>query len=423
MDLKQIKKNPLLRKIIAFLAAFKYGFPAKGLKIIGITGTCGKTTTSFMVKNILEAAGFKTGLIGTAGYYLGDSEVILAKAKTPATTPDPFVLHSLLKKMKERGVKIVVMEVSSFGLMYQRVFGLRFASGILTNFSFNHHLALHGSMENYVKEKLKLFKLLPSSAVAVLPRESEYYDLFQSNTRAKIISFGFAGFAHLWAEIKKLDKISTQSIIHYYNDSFSLDLPLSGKFNIANALSAIGAVDFLSLDLETIKKGLESLTAIPGRLEILRDNDPFSVIVDKANNPAAFEAIIEFIGQWQAKKKIAIYGNFGEAPLEEREKLAEIATNFFDMTIITADDPQEESSQGGIDDFLNFVKKQNVAPGKYQSYLDRREAIQAAIKQAQAGDLIAILGRGNEQVMDYGTKVFPFDDRQVAKELLQELGY
>jgi len=423
MKLNQIKKTPFLRKSLALLAALKYGFPAKDLKIIGITGTCGKTTTSFMVKNILEAAGLKTGLIGTAGYYLGDGEVILPKAKTPATTPDPFVLHRLLKKMKEKNIKAVVMEVSSFGLMYQRVYGLNFSSAVLTNLSFNHHISLHGNMEKYVTEKLKLFKSLSSSAIAVLPKESEYYPLFKKNTKAKNISFGFDDSSDLWAEIKQINKSSTQSVIHFKGNVFSLVLPLSGAFNVANALSAIGAVDFFSFDTEITKKGLESLKSIPGRLEILKDNDPFTVIVDKANNPSAFDAVIEFIKQWQPKKKIAVYGNFGEAPLEERQKLAEIATNFFDLTIITEDDPQYESPEKGINDFLDYVKTAKVPSSKYKAVLRRKEAIKEAIKQAQAGDLIAVLGRGNEQIMDYGKKTVFFDDREVAREVLKEQGY
>jgi len=418
---KNLKKNSFLRKTLALMANAYFGFPSHKLILLGVTGTTGKTTTTFMIKSILEEAGIKTGLIGTAGYYLGDGEVILPKAQTPATTPDPFILHRLLKKMKEKSIKAVVMEVSSFGLMYERVYGLNFSSAVLTNLSFNHHVSLHGNMEKYVAEKLKLFKSLSSSAIAVLPKESEYYPLFKKNTKAKIIRFGFDGSSDLWAEIKQINKNLTQSVIHFKGNIFPLALLLSGVFNVANALSAIGAVDFFSFDDEIIKKGLESLKSIPGRLEILKDNDPFTVIVDKANNPSAFDAIIEFIKQWQPKKKIAVYGNFGEAPLEERKKLAEIATNFFDLTIITEDDPQYESPEKGINDFLDYVKTAKVSPLKYKAVFRRKEAIKEAIKQAQAGDLIAILGRGNEQIMDYGKKTVFFDDREAVREALKEL--
>ena len=420
--LNNIKKNSLLRKIIAFSAALRFGFPGRHLTIIGITGTTGKTTTAFMVKNILEVNGIKTGLISTAGYHIGD-EVVYPKVHVPGTTPDPFFLHFLLRKMVRRGLKAVIIEVSSFGLMYERVYGLDFSSAVLTNISYNHHIALHGNMNNYVSAKLKLFRNLKRTSIAVLPKESEYFDLFAKNTQAQILSFGFDKTCDLWMDIKEITKTENKAVLHCKDDSFSIDLPLPGLFNILNALAAASAVDGFSFTTEKLKKGLESLKNIPGRLEYINSKQPFSIIVDKANTPAAFCGIIDFIKILNPKKKIAVYGNFGESPIKEREKLAEIATNFFDLTIITEDDPQEESPQKSIDDFLNFVKKKNISSSRYQSFIDRRQAIQEAIKKAEGGDLIVILGRGNEQTMDYGTKVTPFDDRQVTREVLKELGY
>jgi len=420
--LNNIKKNSLLRKIIAFSAALRFGFPGRHLTIIGITGTTGKTTTAFMVKNILEVNGIKTGLISTAGYHIGD-EVVYPKVHVPGTTPDPFFLHFLLRKMVRRGLKAVIIEVSSFGLMYERVYGLDFSSAVLTNISYNHHIALHGNMNNYVSAKLKLFRNLKRTSIAVLPKESEYFDLFAKNTQAQILSFGFDKTCDLWMDIKEITKTENKAVLHCKDDSFSIDLPLPGLFNILNALAAASAVDGFSFSTEKLKKGLESLKNIPGRLEYINSKQPFSIIVDKANTPAAFCGIIDFIKILNPKKKIAVYGNFGESPIKEREKLAEIATNFFDLTIITEDDPQEESPQKSIDDFLNFVKKKNISSSRYQSFIDRRQAIQEAIKKAEGGDLIVILGRGNEQTMDYGTKVTPFDDRQVTREVLKELGY
>jgi len=418
----KIKKNSLLRKTIAFLAALRYGFPGRNLTIIGITGTTGKTTTAFMVKNILEANGIKTGLISTAGYYIGD-EIIYPKAHTPGTTPDPFFLHFLLRKMIKKGLKVIVIEVSSFGLMYERVYGLNFSAAVLTNISFNHHIALHGNMNNYVSAKLKLFRSLKPTSIAVLPKKSEYFDLFCKNTKAQILSFGFDKTCDLWIDIQEITKTENKVVIHYKNESFSLDLPLPGLFNIFNALAAIGAVYKFSFSVEKLKRGLERLKRIPGRLEYIDGKQPFSIIVDKANTPAAFCGIIDFIKILNPKRKIAVYGNFGESPLEEREKLAEIATGFFDLTIITEDDPQEESPQRSINDFLNFVKKKNIPSNKYLSFSNRRKAIQEAIKQASDGDLIVVLGRGNEKTMDYGIKVIPFDDREVVREVLKEQGY
>ncbi|MDD4994461.1 MAG: UDP-N-acetylmuramyl-tripeptide synthetase [Candidatus Pacebacteria bacterium] len=420
--LEKIKRNSLLRKLIAFLANLRFGFPGRDLTIIGVTGTTGKTTTCFMIKSILESNGIKTGLISTAGFYIGD-EIIYPKAHTPSTTPDPFFLYFLIKKMKTKGIKVVVMEVSSFGLMYERVFGLNFSAAVLTNISYNHHLVIHGNMEQYVFSKLKLFQQLKKTAIAVLPKENEYLNLFAKNTKAKIIKFGQDKSCDLWLKIEEITKEKNKVIIYHNNDSFSVDLPLPGVFNVFNALAAIGAVEKFSFTSEGIKKGLEKIRSIPGRLEHIVEGQPFSVIVDKANTPAAFCGIIDFIKILNVKRKIAVYGNFGESPREEREKLATIATDFFDLTIITEDDPQELSPQPSIDDFLNFVKKENISTEKYIAIAKRREAIRKAIKLAKKGDLIVILGRGNEKIMDYGAKTVPFDDREITREILKEEGY
>ncbi|MDD5760531.1 MAG: UDP-N-acetylmuramyl-tripeptide synthetase [Candidatus Pacebacteria bacterium] len=420
--LEKIKRSSLLRKTIAFSAHLMFGFPGHGLAIIGVTGTAGKTTTCFMIKSILENNGIKTGLISTAGFYIG-SDIVYPKAHTPATTPDPFFLCSLLRRMKAKGIKAVVIEVSSFGLMYERVYGLDFASAVLTNISYNHHLAIHGGMEQYIAAKLKLFKRLDKTAIAVLPKESEYFDLFNRNTKAKVISFGKDNNSDIWFEIEEVTKENSKIIIHNGNSSFSVGLPLPGLFNICNALAAVGAVKKFDFTSGQIKRGLEKLNNIPGRLEYIKGKQPFSIIVDKANTPTAFRGIIDFIKILDVKRKIAIYGNFGESPIEEREKLAALATNFFDLTIITEDDPQEPSPQASIDDFLNFVKKKNVSPEKYLAIDSRKEAIRKAIQLAEEEDLIVILGRGNEKIMDYGKKTVPFDDREVTKEVLKEEGY
>jgi len=420
--LEKIKRNSLLRKLIAFLANLRFGFPGRGLIIIGVTGTTGKTTTCFMIKSILERNGIKTGLISTAGFYIGD-EVIYPKAHTPATTPDPFFLCFLLKKMKAKGLKVIVMEVSSFGLMYERVYGLNFSSAVLTNISYNHHLAIHGNMDQYVYSKLKLFQQLKETAIAVLPKESEYFDLFANKTKAKVINFGQDEGSDLWLKIEEITKEKNKVIIYRNNESFSVNLPLPGVFNVFNALAAIGAVEQFSFTSEKIKKGLEEVKKIPGRLEYIKEGQPFSVIIDKANTPAAFYGIIDFIKILKIRKKIVVYGNFGESPVEEREKLAAIATDFFDLTIITEDDPQELSPQPSIDDFLNFVKKKNISKDKYLAISNRKEAIRKAIKLANKDDLIIVLGRGNEKIMDYGVKTIPFDDREATREVLKEEGY
>ena len=427
---KNLKKNSFLRKTLALMANAYFGFPSHKLILLGVTGTTGKTTTTFMIKSILEEAGIKTGLIGTAGYYL-DDEVIYDQGQGPGTTPDPFFLHHLLKKMTQKKIKVVIIEVSSFGLMYWRTYGLKFKTAVLTNIAYNHHVALHGGMENYVKEKLKLFRYLPKNSLAVLPQESKYFNLFKTNTQAKVLTYGFNSNCDIWA---------TGSVVHCQDKTFDLKLKIPAQFNVLNALAAIGAVYKLQISETQIKAGLERIESIPGRLEVVTSQAPFRIIVDKANTPLAFQSIINYLNQdFKTKRKIVVYGTFNESPLEERNMLAKLTTDFFDLVIITEDDPKDESPQKAKEDFLNFAKKNNIPQNKYLTIFDRREAIKTAIEKAQANDLILIssearkkdlsktiiliLGRGNEQFMLYKNKKIPFDDRVVTKEILKEAGY
>ena len=411
---KPLKKNSFLRKVLVLIASAWFGFPSKKLILLGVTGTTGKTTTTFMIKSILEEAGIKTGLISTAGYFV-DNEVIYEQGEGPGTTPDPFVLHRLLRKMVQKKIRVVIIEVSSFGLMYWRTYGLRFKAAVLTNIAYNHHVALHRGMENYIREKLKLFRYLSKKSTAILPQESEYFNLFKNNTQAKVLTFGFNSNCDIWI---------AGSIVHYQDKTFDLKLKIPALFNLLNALAAIGAVSELPITEAQIKAGLEKIESIPGRLEVITSQAPFRIIVDKANTPLAFQSLIDFISSdYQPRRKIVVYGTFNESPLEEREMLAKLATDFFDLVIITEDDPKEESPQKGLEDFLNFAKKNNVPQNKYLAIVNRREAIKTAIEKAQDNDLIVILGRGNEQFMFYKDKKVPFDDRIITKEILKEAGY
>ena len=411
---KPLKKNSFLRKVLVLIASAWFGFPSKKLILLGVTGTTGKTTTTFMIKSILEEAGIKTGLISTAGYFV-DNEVIYEQGEGPGTTPDPFVLHRLLRKMVQKKIRVVIIEVSSFGLMYWRTYGLRFKAAVLTNIAYNHHVALHRGMENYIREKLKLFRYLSKKSTAILPQESEYFNLFKNNTQAKVLTFGFNSNCDIWI---------AGSIVHYQDKTFDLKLKIPALFNLLNALAAIGAVSELPITEAQIKAGLEKIESIPGRLEVITSQAPFRIIVDKANTPLAFQSLIDFISSdYQPRQKIVVYGTFNESPLEEREMLAKLSTDFFDLVIITEDDPKDESPQKAKEDFLNFAKKNDLPKNKCLIISDRREAIKTAIKKAQNNDLILILGRGNEQFMLYKNKKTPFDDRAVTKEILKEVGY
>lgn len=416
---KLIKRNQFLRKGYAFLASFFYGFPSRKLIVIGITGTNGKTTTSYFLKSVLEHAGFKTGVIGTSGYWLDEKTKINPPAISfkPVTTPDPFYLQALLKEMVKRGTKYVVMEVSSFGLRDYRVFGINFKGAILTNISQCHHILEHGSFKNYVEAKKRLFKLLKPKAIAVLPKESEFFEDFKRITSAKIISYGLTPPADVLGEIKEDGAQTTNFLVKTEKEKFEIKMTNnSGRYNVLNALSVIALALELKIDYNKIKEGIEKCPPLEGRFEIFKNRN-IKVIVDKANTPQAFREIILKVKKFKPKKIIGVYGNFFEFPLIIRQELAKIALNNFNLTIITSDDSAKHPVEEGINDFLNYATS-FAQPEKYLAIKDRKEAIKEAIKRAGKGDIVLVLGRGDEKLLNLEGKIIELDDREVVKEAL-----
>lgn len=419
--LASLKKNSFLRKTLALSANVLNGFPSRGMTIIGITGTTGKTTLSFFLKQILENENEKIGLIGTAGYYL-KNKVIYHSGSGPATTPDPFLLFSLLKTMKKEGIRKVIMEVTSFGLMYQRVYSLSFKIGILTNISYSHHIKIHGNFENYLHSKLQLFQLVSPSGLSILPKDSQYFELFKKNSRAKVISYGFDEQSDYYAKILREEENGIEFEVYKKGEGKILKMKLNIPFraNVLNALVGIIVSDYFGLDREKTKEKIENLKTIPGRLEIIEFKGR-KILVDKANTEIAFQEIIQLINLYKPKKKIAVYGNFGSSSFQEREKLAKLALDFFDLTIITEDDPLDEPRDKGINDFIDYAQKNQIDQKKYLAILDRRNAIEEALKRSRPGDFVAILGRGNEKWLLYNKEKIPFDDREVVQELLNSI--
>jgi len=419
--IKALKRNSILRKGIALLGNLYYGFPSRKLIVFGITGTNGKTTTSYFLKSILEKAGYKVGLIGTSGYWLDEKTKINPPAISlkPVTTPDPFYLQALLKKMRKRDTKYVVMEVSSFGLRDYRVFGIKFKGAILTNVSDCYHVFKHGSFRDYLESKKLLFKLLSKKSVAILPQESEFYEEFKKATSAKVVSYGLDTSADICAEILKDNGSGTIFKVKTKTKEFEVNLSQnSGRYNVLNALSTIALALELNIDYTIIKEGIEKCPLVEGRFEVFKKRG-VTVIVDKANTSQAFLELIARVKKLTPKNIIGVYGNFSDFPLEVRHRLAEIAINNFDLTIITADDSITESVEKCINDFIDYAKSR-VGSEKYLAIKDRREAIKEAINRAKEGDIILVLGRGDEKLMNINGKIIPFDDREAVKELLEE---
>ncbi len=424
MFLSAVKRNPLLRKTLAKVSAWFYGNPQDCITSIGITGTNGKTTVSYLVRSILREAGFPTGLIGTTGYWIDDQTKISppVTGKTPVTTPDPWVLYSLLREMKCKGVKFCVMEVSSFGLKFWRVYGIPFKVAVLTNITPCHHLQIHGGFTQYIRDKQKLFTMLNNQSVAVLPRESSYFSDFSQSTKARVISYGLGPRADISGKIVEENISSLNTTIKTPKGEIFIKLPFPGEFNLKNSLAAVGAGVALNINLSVIKRGLENSHLPPGHWEIIIDK-PFTVVVDKANTPQAFHSLINLVQKLKVNKKIVVYGNFSEFPYNIRQELARLTTDFFDLTIVTVDDSINVAPQRGINDFLEYVHRKKINPDKYLAIPERKLAIQRAVQEASAGDIILILGRGSEETMLLGKRVVKFNDITVTKNILREQGY
>lgn len=419
----KIRNWSWVRQLTAWRAARHYGFPAKYLTLIGVTGTNGKTSTVFFIKNIFEAAGQKIGVISTSGYWLDKNTKINPPpiGTQPVTTPDPFVLHKLFAEMKQRGDEYCVMEVASLAYKYERLYGLKFKGAILTNFSSCHHIPMHGSFEKYKQAKQRLFSSLDTEALAVLPCDDKYFEDFKKVTKAKIVTFGFSEEADVSGEIIK-EKTGLICRVKSIKGEFILQLKRDSVFNYKNALAATALSLGLGIDLDSIKQGLEATPALPGRGEIVTTKNGITIMIDKANTVTAWQELIADIKNRNFKHYIGVYGNFSEFPLEQRQQLAQLAIDNFDLTVITIDDSNTCDPQIGLDDFIHYVEGR-VAPDKYLVIPDRREAIEKAIKEAGANDLILILGRGDEEHLNIQGKISFFSDRAAVDEILKENDY
>lgn len=419
-------------------AANWFDNPAKRLKLIGITGTNGKTSTAHLIYGILKADGIKTAVLGTVGHSFDivDSETnTLQKSKIeiPAllTTPDAFQLHSILKQIADAGVEHVVMETSSQGLAQHRLSGLTFDTAVFTNLT-QDHLDYHGTMENYLTAKLMLFEQLCDDGVAILNADTPVVEqIVEHIPEKKTISYGLTQHSDVYPQeientLKKLAFTATISDNAYLNktDSFIDRLPVSisllGSYNIYNALAAIGVGLRYGCSSSAIQNGLAT-TVVPGRFELVNSNGnndiDFAVIVDYAHTPDGLENVLTAARGITDGRLISVFGCGGDRDRGKRPKMGEISTKIADISVITSDNPRTEDPQEIITDIVSNLP--HDAP--YMCILERHEAIKHAIFDANHGDIVVIAGKGHENYQEINGKRYPFDDRKIASDILQEL--
>jgi len=395
------------RKALAIGAANYYENPSRSMKMIGVTGTNGKTTSAFMIKAILEQQGYKVGLIGTIANYIGNHKI-----HTERTTPESLELHELFKQMMNSGIDYCVMEVSSHSLSLDRVYGIEFCESIFTNLT-QDHLDFHKTFENYFNAKLKLFKLSTSSAINI---DDEYGEIAYNLITNNKLSFGLNDNAEIMATDIKMHSRGSNFTIRYKGDSYKLELGIPGNYNVYNALGSIAVCLNQGVELEVIKLALQDVQ-VPGRCELVKSdhNLGFEIILDYAHTPDALENILETVREFTKGKLISVYGCGGDRDKTKRAIMGEIGTRLSDFSLITSDNPRTEDPMLIINDVVCGIKKDN-----FEIIENRREAIKRAIEIAGIGDIIVIAGKGHEDYQVLKDKTIHFDEREVISEILKE---
>ena len=407
-----ILKVKSTRYAMGMICSAFYGEPSKKLTVIGITGTKGKTTTTYMIKSMLESSGHKTGLIGTIETIIGD-KVIPSKN----TTPESIIMQKTLRDMVDAGLDSVVMEVSSQGLMLDRVAGIDFDYGIFTNLSEDHiGPNEHKSFEEYLGWKAKLFTLCK---VGIFNIDDPNYEAILKGHTCEVITFGMnEGAAYQAKELKLYEKEGCLGITYQlegkYQEEVFVSLP--GEFSVHNSLSAIAVAKEMGVSMNTI---LEILTDIhvKGRVELIPISDAFTILIDYAHNAMSLESILTTLRAYQPKRLVSLFGCGGNRSKVRRYEMGEVSGNLADLTIITSDNPRDEEPQAIIEDIITGIEKTD---GKYVEVIDRKEAIRYAIMNAKKGDVIVLAGKGHEDYQEIKGKKYHMDERELIKEVLEE---
>ncbi|MCX7843585.1 MAG: UDP-N-acetylmuramoyl-L-alanyl-D-glutamate--2,6-diaminopimelate ligase [Clostridia bacterium] len=398
------------RYAIAYISDIFFGHPSRKLALTGVTGTKGKTTTTFMIKSILEAANQKVGLIGTLGTRIGD--LALASERT---TPEAYDLQSVFAQMAEKDVKSVVMEVSSQGLELHRVSCVDFDTGIFTNLSQDHISPReHSSMEEYFNAKLKLFKMCRTG---IINKDHPYGREVIKKASCKIYTYGIEQDADIKADniVLKQDSVEFDVNTPWGVSRISVGVP--GKFSIYNALAAIGAAGVMGVPLAAAAEGLKKIS-VPGRAEVIYSDERITVITDYAHTPDSLENILTTFKNSSEGRVVCVFGCGGDRDRNKRPLMGEVSGRIADFTIITSDNPRTEEPMAIIKDIEEGIKKLKA---EYLTIEDRRQAIKYSIENAQPKDVIILAGKGHETYQIFKDKTVHFDEREVVREIIREL--
>jgi len=408
-----------VREALSRLASSYYQQPSSKLKVIGVTGTNGKTTVSFMIKSMLEQAGVKTGLMGTVHYEVGE-RVIPAQR----TTPEALEVQYMMSQMVRAGCQACVMEVSSHALEQKRVLDVEFDVAIFTNLT-HDHLDYHKNMENYFAAKSKLFTAIGQGrkkAAAVINIDDSYGARLAEQSKVEIVlTYGIEKSARLRATQIELSASGSRFAVETPEESFQCRIPLIGRHNIYNSLAAIGAGLALKIKVADILKALSRMPPVPGRLQRVDAGQPFGVYVDYAHTDDALRNVLRTVKEITEGRILLGFGCGGNRDAAKRAKMGRIAAELADFTIITSDNPRKEVPEkiaAQIEEGYQSARREG-----YVIELDRQRAIAQLLGKAEAGDTVLIAGKGHETYQEFQDTVVPFDDCVHAREALEQLGY
>ena len=402
------------RLALALLAAEYHGHPSRAMQVVGITGTNGKTTTSYLVNAIFEAAGITTGLMGTVTYRIGDREYAATR-----TTPEAPDVQALMRQMVSAGCGACVMEVSSHALALRRVDGMNFAAGVFSNLT-RDHLDFHADMEDYFAAKRRLFEMLPAGAPGVInvddPRgaslvETANRPVTYAINKAADVTPGPLSFALTGLEF---DVRAPQGVVHVQSK-------LVGKPNVYNILAAVATTAALEVPLPAIERGLQQLAGVPGRFEVVSSPaDDITVIVDYAHTDDALRNLLETARPLASRRLITVFGAGGDRDRTKRPLMGMVAARLSDVVVITSDNPRSEEPARIVEDVMRGTGAEARQGGaEVLTVIDRREAIVQAVAGAGVGDVVLVAGKGHEKYQEIAGRVLPFDDVEVAREALE----
>ena len=403
------------RYALSLISAAYFDYPANTLKVIGITGTKGKTTTTFMIKSILENAGYKVGLIGTIETIIGDKHI-------PAnnTTPESYIVQEYFAEMLKAGCQVCVMEVSSQGLMMHRTAGIPFELGIFTNLAPDHiGPNEHASFEEYAQCKGMLFK---QCKVGIANVDDENFEMVMKGHTCKLETIGFSEKADLKAS--NVNLVGRPGYLGVTYDltgllNFPVEIDIPGKFSVYNSLVAIAVCRHFDIAKENILEALKAAKA-KGRIEQVKVSDDFMLLIDYAHNAMSLESLLSTLKEYHPQRLVCLFGCGGNRSKLRRYEMGEVSGKMADLTIVTSDNPRFEEPQEIIDDIKIGLAKTD---GEYVEIIDRKEAIKYAIANGRPGDVIVLAGKGHEDYQEIKGVKYPMDERVLIKEVLEELGW